>query len=270
MRRWLTPVLKAVTIVVLALLVVGFATVSTGERAGKVVTTKLSGQGARLSFPAGDGTPKGIALWFHGQGGNAANRVEGPWLESLRRGGWVIASSDFHFTSWGNAASTEDARRLVQWAEAETGLEVKVWVSGSMGGAVSLNALNFGVRPPACWYGVKPAISLTQMENVPGGRKFIAAAFNGKVPVDRDPVRNLDSLPTTTRYRVVASRDDHWVLYDENSGPLIATLTGLGADVSLLRATGLHEDPSHWNAPDLVEFAESCRTDDAVQSAVAD
>lgn len=261
------PVVKVTAIAVLALFLVGVATASSGERTGKVETTKLAGQSARLSFPSGSGTPKGIALWFHGQGGNAANRVQGPWLESLRRAGWVIASSDFHFTSWGNAASTEDARRLVAWAEAETGLEVKVWVSGSMGGAVALNALNFGVQPPPCWYGVKPAISLTQMENVPGGRKFIAAAFNGKVPADRDPVRNLESLPTSTRYRVVASQDDHWVLYDENAGPLIRTLTGLGADVSLLRATGLHEDPSHFNAQDLVQFAESCRGAETTQSA---
>ena len=269
-RRWLPPVLKAIAIATFVALMVGFTTASSGERTGRIVTTKLAGQNARLSYPSGTGTPKGVALWFHGQGGNAANRVQGPWLEALRRGGWVIASSDFHRTSWGNADSTDDARRLVEWAEDETGLDVKIWVSGSMGGAVALNALNFGVQPPPCWYGVKPAISLTQMDNVPGGRKFIAAAFNGKVPVDRDPVRNLDSLPISTRYRVVASQDDHWVLYDENSGPLITTLSGLGADVSLLRATGLHEDPSHFNAPDLVDFAETCRSDESTtQSAVS-
>lgn len=267
MRRWLPPIIRATAIAVLALFLVGAATAVSGERTGRVATTKLAGQNARLSYPSGTGTPKGVALWFHGQGGNAANRVQGPWLEALRRDGWIIASSDFHRTSWGNAASTDDARRLVAWAEEETDLDVKIWVSGSMGGAVALNALNFGVQAPPCWYGVKPAISLTQMDNVPGGRKFIAAAFDGKVPVSRDPVRNLDSLPTSTRYRVVASQDDHWVLYDENAGPLIRTLTGVGADVSLLRATGLHEDPSHFNAPDLVEFAESCRGEETTQSA---
>jgi hypothetical protein len=253
--RWLSAAVKGVltvaVTVLLAGLLVGFTTASSGERTGRIERTQLAGQTAQLTFPSGEGTPKGVIVWFHGQGGNAANRVAGPWLESLRRAGWVIASSDFHFTSW---------------AEEETGLDVRVWVSGSMGGAVALNALNFGVQPPACWYGVKPAINLRRMDNVPGGRRFISAAYEGEPPVDRDPVRNLDSLPTDVRYRVVASKDDHWVLYDENSGPLISTLTAKGADVTLLRATGLHEDPSHFNASDLVEFAETCRADAATSA----
>ena len=170
----------------------------------------------------------------------------------------MIASSDFHETAWGNEASTDDTRRLIAWAEQETGLEVGLWVAGSMGGAVSLNALNFDVPAPPCWYGVKPAISLTEMEHVPGGRKFIASAYAGSAPAERDPVRNLDSLPLDVRYRVVASKDDSWVRYDQNSERLIEALIARGADVSLLPARGLHMDPSHWNAPDLVSFAEDC------------
>jgi len=257
-RTWGLRVAKLVAKLALVFVVVGFTTASTGEQGGSVVRGKLDGQTVRLSLPSGDLEPKGIALWFHGQGGGANHRVESPWLEALRRDGWVIASSDFHSTSWGNEASTEDTRLLIEWAEEKTGLDVELWVSGSMGGAVSLNALNFGVEAPPCWYGVKPAISLTQMDNVPGGPKFIASAYGGAVPSERDPVRNLASLPVDTDYRVVASKDDHWVLYDENTEPLIDTLVERGGDVSLLPARGLHEDESHWDAPDLVEFADSC------------
>ena len=249
-------------VVVVALLAVAALTASSGERDGSVVRSSLAGQAVRLSLPSGGGTPRGIALWFHGQGGGADHRVESPWLEALRRDGWVIASSDFHETSWGNEVSTDDTQRLIDWAEAHTGLEVELWVSGSMGGAVSLNALNFGVQAPTCWYGVKPAISLTQMDNVPGGRKFIASAYDGTVPTERDPVRNLASLPLDIRYRVVASKDDSWVLYRENSEPLIATLVDRGADVSLLPARGLHDDPSHWDAHDLTSFADDCLSGD--------
>lgn len=250
--------MKAVAVLAFVFLAVGFTTARTGEQSGSVVRSNLDGQAVRLSLPSGDGKPKGIALWFHGQGGGANHRVESPWLDALRRDGWVIASSDFHETSWGNEASTEDTRRLIDWAEQKTGLDVELWVSGSMGGAVSLNALLFGVEAPPCWYGVKPAISLTEMDNVPGGQKFIASAYDGSVPVERDPVRNLDSLPLETAYRVVASKDDHWVLYDENTEPLIDTLVERGGDVSLLPARGLHEDASHWDAPDLIDFADSC------------
>lgn len=253
-----TWLVRAGLVLLAALLVVTLIPGHSGESPRRAVASVLNGQNVRITLPSGDGDPKGVAIWFHGQGGDARNRVEGPWLDALRRDGWAVASSDFHFTSWGNAASTDDTQRLIEWAEAETGSEVKLWVSGSMGGAVSLNAINFGIAPPPCWYGVKPAISLTQMGKVPGGRRFINAAFQGPVPVDRDPVRNLATLPTDTRYRVVASRDDHWVMYDENSGPLVDTLTARGAEVSVLQAHGLHDDPSHWNARDLVEFADAC------------
>jgi len=261
-RTWGPRLAKAASVLALAFLAVGFTTASIDERAGSVVRSELAGQAVRLSLPSGDGEPKGIAVWFHGQGGGADHRVESPWLEALRRDGWVIASSDFHETSWGNEASTDDTRRLIEWAEEQTGLEVELWVAGSMGAAVSLNALTFGVEPPSCWYGVKPAISLTQMDNVPGGRKFIASAYDGAPPAERDPVHNLASLPLDTRYRVVASKDDSWVLYDQNSEQLIATLVERGANVSLLPARGLHEDPSHWNAPDLVRFADTCLADE--------
>lgn len=117
---------------------VGFGTAEIGELEGDQITTVLDGQEALLTMPAGDGTPKGLVLFFHGQGGTASNKIEEPWLESLSRSGYAIASGDLHITSWGNEASTNDVRNLIDWAEAETGLEVGLWVSGSMGGAVSL------------------------------------------------------------------------------------------------------------------------------------
>ncbi len=257
-RRALRALATIAATVLFSSILVGFSAAETGELQGRTVTASLNGQGALLSMPSGEGEPKGIVLWFHGQGGMASNRIEGPWLDSLRRDGWVIASGDLHVTSWGNAASTADARRLIDWAEEETGLDVKVWVSGSMGGAVSINALNFGIESPPCWYGVKPAISLTQMDKVPGGPGYIKSAYAGRVPPKRNPVRNLDTLSIATRYRVVASKDDHWVIYNQNTGPLIRTLEKNGADVSLLKAKGLHMDPSHFNSRDLVDFANSC------------
>ncbi len=267
MITWGLRLVEAVAVLAFVFLAVGFTTATTGEQSGSVVRSTLAGQAVRLSLPSGDGEPKGIALWFHGQGGGVDHRVESPWLEALRRDGWVIASSDFHETSWGNEASTDDTRRLVDWAEAETGLDVELWVAGSMGGAVSLNAILFGVEAPPCWYGVKPAISLTQMDRVPGGQKFIAGAYDGAVPVERDPIRHLDDLPLDTDYRVVASKDDHWVLYDQNTERLIDTLVERGAEVSLLPARGLHEDPSHWSAPDLVRFADSCLAEETALAA---
>ena len=134
-----------------------------------------------------------------------------------------------------------------------------MFVSGSMGATVSLNAMTHGVEAPACWYGVKPAVDPTRMDAVPGANRIIDEAFEGQpIPADRNPALNIDKFSTTTRYRIVASVNDQWVRYDENAGLLAEGLTERGAEVSILPVTGTHDDPLHFNVGDLVEFAATC------------
>lgn len=248
--------MRVTGVLVCALLVALLSCAPTGEQVGATVRSELAGESVRLTLPTGD--PKGLVVWFHGQGGNVNDRIDGPFLSALRRDGWAIASSNFHAQSWGNPASTNDAALLLKWADKQIGMRPTLWVSGSMGGAVSLNAMLHGVPAPPCWYGVKPAIALTQMQAVPGGPGFIRTAFGGPVPPERNPVANLHALPVQTRYRVVSSKQDRWIDYDENAGLLVRSLAARGARVSELTASGLHDDPSHWNAADLVAFADSC------------
>ncbi|MCR6033405.1 hypothetical protein GGQ22_18490 [Nocardioides sp. zg-579] len=259
---------SAVVTAVVAVLGVAAALVvapmlSTGANGGErgegptTIRSTLAGQSVRLSLPGPE--PKGVVVWFHGQGGNVNDRVDGPWLDALRRDGWAVASSEFHSQSWGNAASTKDTRLLQEWAEKQAGAEVRLWVSGSMGASIALNALTHGVQAPPCWYGVKPALDLTRMDQVPGGPGYIRRAYGGgPVPADRNPIDNVDRLPTETRYRVVSSKQDEWVAYDENTQPLVEQLRSRGADITLLDVKGGHADPSHWNARDLVAYADSC------------
>lgn len=247
---------------VLALLLGGGLTLAavgaTGERPSRVVYDVLGGQDVRLTVPGTD-DPRGVAIFFHGQTGGVDNRMDDPWLQSLVRAGWIVASSDFHTASWGNEASTEDTRLLAQWATEQTGEPVRLFVSGSMGATVSLNAMIQGVAPPACWYGVKPAIDITKMSNVPGGSGIIRAAYGGKpVPSERNPAEQLDRLPLETRYRMVSSYEDPWVLRTENTDRLVRNLENRGGDVSVLTVTGIHDDPTHFDNRDLVDFAETC------------
>lgn len=228
-----------------------------GEKGPTTIRSTLAGQSVRLSMPSPE--PKGLVIWFHGQGGNVNDRVDGPWLDALRRDGWAVASSEFHSQSWGNPASTKDTRLLVKWAEKQAGVPARVWVSGSMGASIALNAMTHGVKAPTCWYGVKPALDLTRMQDVPGGPGYIRKAYGGgPVPGDRNPIANVGRLPAETRYRVVSSKQDEWVAYDDNTRPLVDQLRARGADVSLLDVKGGHADPSHWNARDLVSYAASC------------
>jgi hypothetical protein len=253
-----------VRVAVLALLtglLVLVTTGASGERAGGIVRGELDGQPVRVTLPTGDAEPRGLAIYFHGQGGNVNDRVDGPWLGALLRSGWAVASSAFHDESWGNEASTQDTANLVEWAEEQAGVPVSLWVSGSMGGAVSLNAMLHGGGTPTCWYGVKPAIALTEMGRVLGANRFIADAYGGPVPDDRNPVRNLDDLPEEVRYRVVASPQDELVGLRANGGALISELTGRGSDITYKLVVGSHEDPSHFDGEDLMAFADYCIDD---------
>ena len=249
--RPLAPVLAV-------LMVVGTASATADAPTGSVIYGRLKAQDVRLSMPPSD-EPKGIAIYFHGQNGGVDNRMDEPWLQSLVRSGWIVASSDFHTDSWGNEASTDDTTNLIAWATEQTdGVPIKLYVSGSMGGTVSLNAMTHADLVPPCWYGVKPAVDLTKMDNVPGADRIIREAFGGEVPADRNPVNTIDSMPTTTRYRLVTSPEDTWVRESENSGRLAAGLQTLGAEVSVLTVQGTHDDPSHFDVEDLLAFAESC------------
>jgi hypothetical protein len=249
---------RPLALVVALIMVLATATATAEAPTGEVIYDEFRGQDVRLSIPP-TADPKGVAIFFHGQTGGVDNRMDEPWLQGLMRSGWIVASSDFHTASWGNEASTQDTVDLIRWAREVTGEPVRLFVSGSMGATVSLNAMLHGVQPPACWYGVKPAVDPTRMGAVPGADRIIDEAYGGQpIPVDRNPALNLDKFSTDTRYRLVASKADQWVRYDENAGLMTAGLERRGAEVSLLEVYGTHDDPSHFNVGDLVEFAATC------------
>ncbi len=249
---------RPLALVVALIMVLATATATAEAPTGDVLYDKFRGQDVRLSIPP-TADPKGVAIFFHGQTGGVDNRMDEPWLQGLMRSGWIVASSDFHTASWGNEASTQDTKDLIEWAVEQTGEPVRLFVSGSMGGTVSLNAMLHGVDAPACWYGVKPAVDPTRMGAVPGANRIIDEAYGGEpIPGDRNPARNIDAFSTDTRYRFVASQADQWVRFDENTGPMVTSLEARGAQVSVLEVYGSHDDPSHFDVGDLVEFAAGC------------
>lgn len=224
--------------VVLAIFLVVATAGSTGEEPGSMVYGTLAGQDVRLSLPATD-EPLSVALFFHGQTGGVDNRMDEPWLQSLLRAGWIIASSDFHTASWGNEASTQDTELLAQWATEQSGEPVRLFVSGSMGATVSLNALTHGLQAPACWYAVKPAVDATRMGNVPGATRIIRQAHAGRrVPADRNPATQASRLPLETRDRMVSSYEDPGVVRTENTVSVEPGSTGLESVRLMAAASG--------------------------------
>lgn len=200
------------------------------------------------------GSPKAVAVWFHGQGGTADTRMNEDWLNSLRSRGWAVASSDFHGNAWGTPATVRDTENLTAWARETAGAEVRLFVAGSMGGLASLNALTHG-QTVACWYGTMPVVDHGAVRNVPKAQEQIRAAWGSGISAAYIPAQNLDKLPQQAKYRIVTSPQDTWVPATANAALLDAEER---LDVSALTVTGEHGDPSHFNPADLAVFADGC------------
>lgn len=215
-------------------------------------TAVLDGQHVRVDLPPGKA--KGLAIWFHGQGGTADTRMNEAWLNVLRVQGWAVASSDFHGNAWGNQAAVTDTTALLDWASQQADNPGKrMFVAGSMGGVNSLAYLTAGNPAPACWYGTMPVVDVATVGNVPDSAPQIKAAYNGTAPT---PL-NLSKLPGI-RYRVIASPDDTWVPKSQNADHLVKALTAAKREVTTRPATGEHGNPSHFSDGDLRDFGASC------------
>lgn len=223
----------------------------------RTIRATLDSETVRLDLPT-SGDTQHVAVWFHGQGADENARMNEPWLNTLRAEGWAVASSTFHRTPWGNAAGVRDTEALLSWVQAQTGQSPTLWVAGSMGASVSLNAITHGdIAPPTCWYGTMPVVDLTSVSAVPNADEEIAVAWPDGIPDGWNPIDEADALPGI-RYRVLASPDDTWVPAVANGEALVNALAARGLDVELRTVQGEHGDPSHFDAADLDAFAESC------------
>ena len=251
---------RPLAIVAAVLLVLATATATAEAPTGSVIYGRVKAQDVRLSMPPTN-EPKGIAIFFHGQNGGVDNRMDEPWLQSLVRSGWIVASSDFHTDSWGNEASTEDTESLVDWVEEQTDGRADPALRLRLDGRSRLAQRDDPRRrgAPPCWYGVKPAVDLDQdgqrarrRPDHPRGlrrRRALRPQPGQHHRPDADP----DPLPDGDLARGhLGPRES------ENTGRLADGLEARGAEVSILTVHGTHDDPSHFDAEDLVDFAESC------------
>jgi hypothetical protein len=216
---------------------------------GSTVRANFGDQAVRIDAPFSSDVVA-VALWFHGQGGNVDTRMNQEWLNVLRERGWAVASGDLGGNSWGDADAVRTARELERWATLVSGRPVKLVVAGSMGAATSLNAMVQGqVRTP-CWYGTMPVFDLNSLLSVPGIDVDLQRVYPAGIPPLFNPADN--ALPPGT-YRVISSDEDTKVPARSNADPLAARTAA-----SVLKVTGDHGDPSHFDADDLAQFATEC------------
>jgi len=230
---------------------------STAAAATGSLSDTVDGQAVRLEVP--ETSPIGLAVFFHGAGGDAGTLMDSPWLGALVDAGWAVASWDFHGNAWGSPATTTDLQSLSTWAETQVGMAPSLLVADSMGALTSLNAIVRGANLIPCWYGVESVADLRTVGNVTGSQEEIAAAYGGTPAAADNPILNLETLASAdTTYRVVGAGADTLIPNDENSVALSDGLAEAGAVVTYLQIDADHGDAALFDSADLVGFAEGC------------
>lgn len=221
------------------------------------VTDTIDGQAVRLEVPTV--SPVGLAVFFHGSGGDADSLMDSPWLGALVDAGWAVASSDFHGNAWGAPATTTDLQSLSTWAEGQIGIAPSLLISDSMGATTSLNAIVRGQNLIPCWYGVESVADLRTVGKVTGSQEEIAAAYGGVPGAADNPILNIETLAKAdTTYRIVGAGADTVIPNDDNSVALSEGLAGAGAVVTYLELDADHGDPALFDSTDLLSFAGGC------------
>ncbi|MDY0910380.1 hypothetical protein [Microbacterium sp. CFBP9034] len=216
------------------------------------LTATLDGQQVVQILPSG--TPVGVAVFFHGQGGDAGSAAETAWIAPLVSAGWVVATGDLHGDSWGSPTASSDVIDIVSWLTGETGLAPRLLVSEGMGALVSLNSLTRGAVEAGCWYGVEAMTDLTVASDYAAATELIADAYRGRPGAADNPVESTEVLGATgSAFRFVGA-DGEDTFTARNSGALAEALTAAGASVSM-GEVGVDE-----LGADLVEFAGGCAT----------
>lgn len=223
------------------------------------------------------GAPTPVVVYYHGVGGSASGMLYDPTIAgmtvAMATGGWIVAGSNAHGDSWGNADAMTDIGALYAYLIANYNVSHVLHLGHSMGGIVALNAIGRGVIPCAGFNGIFPVCSLAAAyanDGIPGypglfvnsieaaydfdGGGEYAAATSGYDPL-------LFAAGTFSRcpMKFWTSPDDVYVPDADHSLALRDAIAPRARwETSVHHCTGNHGDPSHFNTAAVVAFYQRC------------
>jgi hypothetical protein len=190
-----------------------------------------------------------LVIYFHGAGETANSLLSDPlksaMVHMLLGRGYMLATSDAHWTNWGNDASVADCAHLYQSAKKYHAISSVVLLSQSMGGLDGLLTINRQTIPAKAWCGIYP---VTNLQNMRYGdyRSQIESAYAGQPMSGNDP----SILPSPKIPMLLfLSRDDR-VVSAEANGLRYANLP----NATIIMCRGDHGDSSHFQPSVVADF----------------
>lgn len=243
-----------------------------------VINTVVQGDATRAWLPPSYDSrkPSPLLLYCHGVGGHVNFTWTGQSLggtngfpergyyQTLVSNGVIVVDSELQGDNWGNAAGVNAVSNVLFWCRQHFNISGVFLQGASMGGLASLNFIDQHKSEVNGWIGLYPVASLSWMYNngwtanintaynIPGGGTY-AQQTAGSDPMLQNP-RRFYRVPMIA----FESPSDTTVLATSNSVLLSSRLTGFSANNIVSVKSGLHGDPSHYDAPATLNFIKAC------------
>lgn len=235
------------------------------------LTPTISGQPAIIKYvnSLNSTQPVKLVIYFHGSGANQLDPFTDPnskhVIDKLLSEGYIVATSQAHGNAWGNQASQDDYLALYNYVNSAYNIMDVVYIGHSMGGLASLSMLSKNTIPKAkIWYGIMPVTNLADAYSVPAfitpietAYSFSGGANYAAATAGYDPQLLVTSTYAGSKYTMTASASDVTVSKTNNSDLFNTKLTTGSIQSSVITATGVHGDISHFIPKSVYRFVQN-------------
>ncbi len=230
----------------------------------KYFYTTLSSGNNRFYVPNNFTAKNKVILYCHGMG-ELANDVLTDYrkmttIRAFLAQGWGILSCNADGNNWGNQTSLDLYNTLITWAKTQYAFTDISIFAQSMGGMAGLQ-LFMNDSQYDKFIGIYPACSLSACfvgfnASIKTAYGFVDDADYATATAGHDPMLESGALLAGRKMLLVASPDDVTVAKVANTDAY-NTAFGALADITVVDATGVHGDASHFDPARDIAFLNS-------------
>jgi len=203
---------------------------------------------------------KGLVVYFHGSDQTARvirdDEKHRNLFDPVLRSGYAVVAADAGGNAFGNPASQQDYRRLVEAARQKYGAVPMFFVAESMGAIAALSLINEDVdRQVKGMVGVSPLMGIP-----PPARKvnYLTGPWGGTVDASADPMTWPPSAFANRAFRLYLPKDDT-VIPAGATGKDFAAQFGSVATIEIVECEGGHVASPCYQGDDVEKWVGALR-----------
>jgi alpha-beta hydrolase superfamily lysophospholipase len=175
-------------------------------------------------------------------------------LEPLVRAGYAVVAAEAGGNAFGNPASLDDYRQLMNAARTKFGAEPMIFVAESMGALPALSLLREDTE-----HRIRGMVGITPLMGLPANMRtvdFVANAWHGSVPDTADPMQWPPDTFAGRAFQLYQADQDKIIPYGARARDFARRFGG-SADVSVIPCSGPHVSPKCYDAAGVGHWVAS-------------